>query len=126
MNTDDIFWETHDVKPTASPMKWKRSTGMACPHGREIYLVDGPYIRNNFSSDFVQGDNGYHSPRFVPKRELWLDDSMPEAERPFVAFHECHEAELMKSGKDYETAHDAAKRLEDKFRKMHRPGEKSL
>lgn len=105
---------------------WKKPLGEACPHGREILLVDGPYIRNTYSSDFVQGDNGYHSPRFVPKNELWVDASMPEEERACVAFHECHEAELMKDGLDYEEAHDEAKRLEDQFRKIHRPGEGKL
>lgn len=122
--SQEIFWTTVRCPPTTKREKlWKKSLGEACPHGDEIFLVDGPFVRNNYSSDFVQGDNHYHSPRFVPKGELWLDASMPEEERPFVAFHECHEAELMRKGMDYERAHDHAKRLEDKFRKIHRPGE---
>ena len=122
LNVDD--WKTTEVKPTPNKVWWKRSLGEACPHGREIFLVSGPYIRNNLSSDFVQGDNHYHSPRFVPTRELWLDDSMPEEERPFMAMHECIEAELMKNGMDYERAHDRAKKAEDSFRKLLRPGER--
>ncbi len=120
----DIFWATRQTSPSPSPVPWKRSLGELCPHGNEIFLVDGSYVRNHFSSDFVQGDNHYHSPKFVPKGELWLDWTMPEVEWPFVAFHECHESEAMKKGADYETAHDAAQRLEDKFRRIHRPGER--
>lgn len=89
-------------------------------------LVNGPYIRNTYSSDFVQGDNGFHSPKFCPKGELWLDMSMPEEEWPYVALHECHEAEDMSRGMDYEQAHDRAKRLENKFRRANRPGELRL
>lgn len=122
----EIFWSTVPVKPTRSrEKKWKRSLGETCPHGDEIFLVDGPFVRNNYSSDFVQGDNHYHSPRFVPKGELWIDASMPAAERAFVAFHECHEASLMAAGMEYEKAHDRAKKLEDEFRRIHRPGERA-
>lgn len=122
---EEIFWKTVKCAPTRSREKpWKKSMGEACPHGDEIFLVDGPYVRNTFSSDMVQGDNHYHSPKFVPKGELWIDDSMPTSERPFVAFHECHESDLMSKGMDYESAHDRAKALEDKYRKIHRPGER--
>lgn len=118
-----IAWSTIPISPSPQKVWWKRSLGEACPHGREIMLVHGPYIRNTYSSDFVQGDNGYHSPRFCPKGELWIDESMPEEEWPYVAFHECFEAEEMKKGLDYEAAHDRAKRAENKFRRQDRPGE---
>jgi len=119
----DIYWTTTSISPSPCGEWWKRSLGERCPHGDEIFLVNDSYVRNTYSSDFVQGDNHYHSPKFVPKGELWLDATMPEEEWPFVAFHECHEAEDMKRGMDYETAHDKAQKLEDKFRRMHRPGE---
>lgn len=120
----DIAWRTYRTLAPSKPKEtWKTSLGEVCPHGNEIFLVHGPFVRNTFSSDFVQGDNHYHSPKFVPKGELWIDASMPEEEWAFVAFHECHESEAMKNGADYETAHDAAQKLEDKFRRIHRPGE---
>lgn len=109
-------WQTHDVAPTSCPEPWKRSLGVACPHGLEIFLVDGTLIRNKWDSDFVQGGNGFRY-RFCPKRELWVDESTPEDEIPFVAFHECYETELMRQGKSYEAAHDCAKRMENKFRR---------
>lgn len=121
---EEIFWKTHKVTPSVPKEHWKKSMGEACPHGDEFFLVDGPYVRNTYSSDFVQGDNYEHSKKFVPKGELWIDNSMPAAERPFVAFHECTEVQAMMKGADYETAHDKAQKLEDKFRKIHRPGER--
>lgn len=109
-------WKTTSVAHTICKEPWKASTGEACPHGLEIFMVDGHYIRNVHDSDFVQGGNGYRY-RFCPKRELWVDASTPEAEIAFVALHECRETELMKGGMSYEEAHDRAKRLENKFRR---------
>lgn len=109
-------WQTTPVQPTDTRHPWKRSIGEACPHGCEIFLVNGTYLRNTYDSDMVQGANGYRY-RFCPRRELWVDDCTPAVEIPFVALHECHEAELMKHGMSYEQAHDRAKRLENKFRR---------
>lgn len=96
---------------------------VACPHGLEFYLVDGTYIRNHYDSDFVQGGNGARY-KFCPKRELWIEESMPESEVEYVALHECYETYLMtERGYDYERAHDCAKRLENKLRRQGRPGE---
>lgn len=100
---------------------WKRrliidGKPVTCEHGRAVFLVDGTHIRNQHDSDFVQGGNGYRY-RFCPKSELWVEESMPEAEVLFVLLHECVEAELMMKGMSYEDAHDIAKRTEDKERR---------
>lgn len=118
-----IEWRAIPVKGTRTRVHWKVSLGEACPHGHEFFLVNGSFIRNTISSDFVHGDNHYHSPKFVPKGELWIDDSIPVEERSYAAFHECYENELMAKGMDYEKAHDKAKAIEDEFRRLNRPGE---
>lgn len=116
-------WEMREVAPSPSRAPWKRSMGLACPHGLEFFLVDGTFIRNNYDSDFVQGGNGARY-RFCPKRELWIDESIPENEQEYVALHECYETYLMlEHGYDYDRAHNCAKRLENKFRRQDRPGE---
>jgi len=117
-----IVWATTPVSPTPTSQKtpWKRSIGEACPHGLEIFLVDGTFIRNKWDSDFVQGGNGQRY-RFCPKRELWLEECLPEAEWPYVAFHECYETDLMEKGYDYDRAHMCAKRMENKFRRQDNP-----
>ena len=97
---------------------WKTPLDMACPHGLSVVVVDGTYVRNNFDSDFSQGGNGFRY-RFIPRGEIWIDSLMIEIEWPFIAFHECREAELMRKGWTYGRAHDTAKRLEDKYRRAH-------
>jgi len=96
--------------------------GEACPHGKEFFMVNGSYVRNEYDSDWIQGGNGYRY-RFCPRGELWIDECTPEEEWAYIAFHECQEAELMKGGMSYDQAHDRAKRLEDQFRRQDRPGE---
>ena len=95
---------------------WKGPLINVCPHGLAIRLVDGTFIRNHFDSDFSQGGNGFRY-RWCPKSELWIDEQINEEERPFIAFHECTEVELMRGGMDYDRAHNIAKRREDKLRR---------
>lgn len=117
-------WAAIDARPVKSGVPWKRSMGQVCPHGLQIFLVNGSHIRNEYDSDFDQGGNGWCY-RFVPKGEIWIDDHVPEEEQPYVALHECREAYLMKEhGWGYNRAHAAAKRLENKFRREGHPGEK--
>jgi len=108
-------WQTSRIPIEPSGFSWKEFLGEACPHGLKIALVDGTYVRNHFDSDFSQGGNGFRY-RFVPRREIWLDRDINQAERPFIAFHECQESERMRSGFGYSRAHDQAKHLEDAFR----------
>lgn len=113
--------EKKSAKATKLP-KWKRATGKKCPHGLEIFAVDGTYVRNHFFSDFVQGGNGYRY-RFCPKDELWIDWSTPKSEWKYVLFHECYETQRMREGRTYDSAHEGARRIEDRMRKRDRPGE---
>lgn len=98
-----------------SPAPWKEPTGEHCPHGREIVLVDGTWVRNHLDSDFSQGGNGYRY-KFVPRGEIWIDAEIDPVEWPFIELHECEEAELMKRGHSYSRAHDRAKKIEDRAR----------
>ena len=114
----DRNWHSIVVMPRTSTVAWKRYLGEACPHGRQIVLVDGFHVRNMFDSDFCQGGNGYAYPDFVPKNEIWIDHCIPEEEWPLIAFHECKEAEYMKGGMSYDKAHNKVKAEEDSFRRM--------
>ena len=120
----DIHWCSipNGYEPGQRVTDWKFHFGEKCPHGLNIFLVNGTYVRNHFDSDWVQGGNGFRY-RFNPKSELWLDAEMPESEWAYVLFHECYETEKMREGWSYERAHDAAKRAENKFRRRDRPGE---
>lgn len=95
---------------------WKRYLGEKCPHGLDIIVVDGTFVRNHIDSDFVAG--GTHGRwKFIPKKEIWIDDVFPESEWAYNAFHECFEGQLMMGeGMEYEKAHDLAKTQEDLWR----------
>ena len=108
-------WQTTSIPTEHSGVPWKKFIGEACPHGLKIALVDGTYVRNHYASDFSQGGNGFRY-RFVPRKEIWLDVDINQAERAFIAFHECQEVERMRMGYGYSRAHDQAKLLEDGFR----------
>ena len=108
-------WHTHLTPRPMRATPWSIGSLESCPHGLEIILVDGMYVRNHYDSDFSQGGNGYRY-SWIPKDQIWIDWQISEDERLFVAFHECHEAILMKKGSSYGKAHDEAKRLEDKHR----------
>jgi hypothetical protein len=95
---------------------WKGHVINVCPHGLAIRLVDGTYVRNHFDSDFSQGGNGFRY-RWISKREIWIDEQINPEERPFIIFHECEEVELMRTGMDYDRAHNIAKHREDKLRR---------
>ena len=112
-------WKTTPARPPIVPeseQSWKHPFGEACPHGRHIMLVDGTHVRNKHDSDFSQGGNGY-AYDFVPKDEIWIDEQIDPVEWPFIAFHECEEAELMEGGMSYDKAHDKVKYAEDIFRR---------
>ncbi len=101
---------------------WKKDAGITCSHGLRVFLVDGKYVRDHMDSIFIQGGNEFRYD-FVPKDELWVDASVPVAERPYVLFHECYETEKMRKGWSYDRAHNAAKRAENKLRRRDLPGE---
>ena len=121
MNTKT--WTTRPSSQTLGNLPWwKKQFGEVCPHGLEIYLVDGTHIRNVHDSDFCQGGHEF-AYEFIPAGEIWVDNITPPAELPFVVFHECYEREKMKKGMSYDKAHDMAKSIEDRERARVRPGE---
>jgi 8-oxo-dGTP pyrophosphatase MutT (NUDIX family)/GNAT superfamily N-acetyltransferase len=94
----------------------KRPLGTTCPHGLKMFLVNGEHIRFTVDSDYVQGGNPERYP-WIPPGEIWIDESTPRDEIPYVGLHECDEANLMHSHHEgYEQAHDQAKRVEDEHR----------
>jgi hypothetical protein len=109
-------WQAQPSRRSPPETPWKRFIGQCCPHGLEIAVVDGTLVRNRYDSDFVQGGHGLVY-GFIPKGEIWIASETPEVELPFVAFHECFEAELMRKGMSYNKAHDRAKAREDIWRR---------
>ena len=76
-----------------------------------VWIVNGRLVRSVFDVDFTEGGHDYVY-EFVPQNEVWIDNDLDEAERPYVLFHELHERNLMAKGWDYDRAHDDASKAE--------------
>lgn len=87
-------------------------------NGIRVWLVRGELVRDLYFVDYTEGghDKVY---RFVPPKEVWIDDDLSLAERRFVLLHEVHERRLMAEGWPYFKAHRSANELE--YRCRHKP-----
>jgi len=83
--------------------------------GIKIWLIDGELVRGWHYLDFTQGGHDKVYP-FVPAGEVWIDDDLTPAERPYVLLHELHERQLMAGGLKYPAAHRSACELEQRCR----------
>lgn len=88
--------------------------------GASVWIVDGRLVRSVFDVDFTEGGHD-HVYEFVPENEIWIDNDLEEAERPYVLLHELHERNLMSKGWPYSKAHEDSSRLE--YHCRHHPTE---
>jgi len=86
------------------------------PSGVTVWLVDGRLVRSVFDVDFTEGGHD-HVYEFVPPNEVWIDNDVADAERPYILLHELHERNLMAKGWDYDRAHEDASRIELRCRR---------
>lgn len=84
---------------------------------KDLWLVRGDQVRKQHDPSFILGGNGYRY-SYVPKNELWVEDVLSPTDRAFTFLHEIYEASLMQGGKDYESAHVQATKLEKKLRNL--------
>lgn len=95
----------------------------ALESGVSVWIVDGRLVRSVFDIDFTEGGHDYVY-EYVPQNEVWIDNDLDEAERPYVLLHELHERNLMAKGWTYSKAHDDSSRIEYNYR--HHPNELHL
>jgi len=85
--------------------------------GMKIWIVDGSIIRRLVFNEFLYGGNPQRYP-FVPKDEIWIDNSISAQEYEYTLAHELHEYGLMiGKGETYADAHNSAFLLELGMRK---------
>ncbi len=84
--------------------------------GAAVWLVRGRRVREALDPNFCFGGHGSVY-AYVPKGEIWIDDAVPPAERPFILVHEAYELALMRRGKGYSDAHDHANAAEKEARR---------
>jgi len=80
-------------------------------NGIKIWIVKGDLVRSLFFIDFTEGghDKVY---KFIPEKEIWIDDDLYYKEIPLVIIHELHERWLMAKGKIYDEAHKKSNEIE--------------
>jgi hypothetical protein len=84
--------------------------------GRDlVWIVDGRGVRDRFDPNFTQGGHGLRY-RFIPRREIWIDDAVAERELDVTLGHEAHELALMREGMSYDDAHASALAFEKNLR----------
>jgi hypothetical protein len=81
-----------------------------------VWIVSGRLVRSRHDLDFTAGGHDLVYPRWVPRREIWIDDDVAEGERVYVLLHELRERELMRKGSPYHAAHDSANHFESTCR----------
>jgi len=89
-------------------------------NGISVWIIDGRLVRSVFDVDFTEGGHDYVY-EFVPENEVWIDNDLEEAERPYILLHELHERNLMAKGWTYDQAHEDSSKIEYYCR--HHPNE---
>lgn len=92
-------------------------------NGISVWIINGRLVRSVFDVDFTEGGHDYVY-EFVPENEIWIDNDLEEAERPYVLLHELHERNLMAKGWTYSKAHEDSSKIEYYCR--HHPNELHL
>ena len=89
--------------------------------GITAWIVDGEYVRDVYSVEFVEGGNHYrddYAP-FIPEGDVWLEETLNVREQQYTLLHELHERALIKfKGLSYEEAHADASRVEKEAREF--------
>lgn len=92
----------------------------ALENGVSVWIINGRLVRSIFDDDFTEGGHDYVY-EFVPQNDVWIDNDLEEAERPYVLLHELHERNLMAKGWPYSKAHEDSSTIEYHYR--HHPNE---
>jgi hypothetical protein len=94
------------------------SDWLVLPNGIKYVIVDGPFVRDNFHIDYVEGGHFYRY-GWIPENTIWIEDAMTQLDRIAVGLHETHERFLMKEREwRYDQAHESASNIERKFRDL--------
>jgi hypothetical protein len=86
-------------------------------NGIRIFLASGEFIRDHLEIGFTLGshwmiDGSY----YIPEGEVWVEETLREADREAIVFHEMYELELMKRGLGSDEAHKLATAAEKRLR----------
>ena len=80
-----------------------------------IWIVDGNYVRTNIDEEFTNFGQHWRF-LFIPKNEFWVDKEHKEGEERYYIDHMLVENRLMREGKSFAEASDAAELIEKRER----------
>ena len=73
-------------------------------NGVNAWIVDGFLVRSLMFIDFTEGGHDLVY-KFIPKKEIWIDNDLVKEERKFVLLHELVERNTIIKGVRYDDAH---------------------
>jgi hypothetical protein len=76
-----------------------------------IWVVDGTYVRTHIDEEFTNYGQHYNF-TYIPKNEFWLDKEAANDEQKFFIDHLLVEHMLMEKGVPYDSALEAADKIE--------------
>lgn len=82
-----------------------------------VIFIDGSIVRQYLDPEFIFGGHGFVYD-YIPKNEIWLDNTMDPREVPYIEHHERVEQELMSAGATYDEAHDIATASDKQLRRQ--------
>ena len=103
------------IKKRIRIANWKKELIKIKPDDCKICLVDGDKVRNEFDIEFALGGHHFRYP-FIPKDEIWLEQTSTSNDLSENALHEVIERIYMQKKIDYETAHSYASSVEHAIR----------
>ncbi len=112
----DIRKMTRGGKVLPDPSQVHRRLWKKLANGVSVWIVNARLVRSVFDDDFASGGHD-HVYEYIPEDEVWIDDTLKAAERPYSLVHELHERNLMIKGTDYDTAHADSSKLERRLRR---------
>ena len=92
--------------------------------GLIVCIVDGGFVRDNLSDDFTNAGHHY-SFKFIPKNEIWVDQTVETKEIPVLVKEMYSEYSDMSKGKSYDAAYEKGWKQAEKQRKR-MPNDKLL
>lgn len=77
-----------------------------------VFLVNGEMVRDNYDLDYAEGGHDVVY-KWIPEREVWLDNDIFQPDIGPTLLHEIHERRLMaEAGWSYDLAHEYALKVE--------------
>lgn len=81
--------------------------------GLTVWKVDGEHVRNHEFLDFIEAGNPIRYKSFIPSTEIWIEQTLAEAEIPPSILHEILEMTIMTEyGLSYDRGHHFASLVE--------------